>query len=169
MAIVARAAARGCFGANEIVSPRRGGIERGAPLASRFGARRAARCYEGGDEKKMSDLTKDILTSGKAFVEHWGWTQGRLAMNEDGREVEEYDDGAVCFCAEGAIRRAGYEMWKVNAGEPREIAGAVDAALEAIGDLAGDFVHDWNDHPDRTRDEVVAIFDRAIAKAGAAS
>lgn len=116
----------------------------------------------------MDNLTKDILTGAKAFVEHWGWTQGRIALNEDGREVEEYDAGAVCFCAEGAIRRAGHEIWKINMGDPKEIHGAVETALETIGDLADDLVHEWNDHPDRKISEVLDVFDRAIAKAGAA-
>ena len=87
----------------------------------------------------------DVLLDGAAaLIENDGWVQGQMY----GRPVliQDYDhEGA---CAMGALFVVALR------------SGAGDRVLDAL-DWAAEFTDlslgDWNDHPDRTRDEVVAM------------
>ena len=95
--------------------------------------------------------TLDILIEARAYVEK-GWTQGAWARNRKGTPVNEDSTRAVCWCALGAL-------WKAD--------GIGSYGLNALVKASGGEVHPttisgWNDNPDRTQAEVLALFDKAI-------
>ncbi len=85
-----------------------------------------------------------------------GWTQGTYAEDEDGAEISFADPQAVCFCLAGAVKAA--------TGTPPhdKIAAVFQALADGIGGMA---LIAWNDAELRTQDEVLALFDAAIANA----
>jgi len=75
------------------------------------------------------------------------WTQYSTAYDTRGIPVEAHSEKAVCWCLEGAIIRC-YDNFHIPI-QP------VLAALEAKG-WYGQACH-WNDRPERTQAEVVAL------------
>lgn len=94
------------------------------------------------------------LRAARALIEK-GWTQRTYARDANGNVVEETDGGAVAFCAAGAC-------WAVSSREAR------DALRRQVGLETN--TPDWpsisafNDAPDRTQQDVLALFDRTIAR-----
>ena len=81
------------------------------------------------------------------------WTQESYALDHEGEPVDAKSEFAVCFCALGAIRHAGgYE-------------DDVNPAAQALGNLVGALVCDWNDELGRTQDEVVTALRQAARQA----
>lgn len=70
------------------------------------------------------------------------WTQGEYAETDSGRGVEADSPDAVCWCAWGAIIRVYGVGW--------ETIGRVEHRV-------GDSITAWNDNPDRTHAEVLAV------------
>ena len=104
--------------------------------------------------------TSEILKAAKAKIEQ-GWTQNAEARTAPGgMDCYANCELAVCWCAMGAVfvvvNASVLARWR----HP-DINNAV-AMLEAV--VGGD-VAVWNDEPGRTQDEVVAMFDKAIAMA----
>ena len=84
-----------------------------------------------------------------------GWCQGALARAGNNREVPPESSTAVRFCLVGAIQRVwqpATPLWPLTV--------AINKALP--GSTATSF---WNDTPGRTKAQVLALVDRAIAKA----
>ena len=80
------------------------------------------------------------------------WTQEEAARDEAGRGVMAYGEGAVCWCALGAIRN---------------VVGSNDDAFDLVFDTFRDkakvkLVAVYNDT--HTHAEVLALFDAAIAE-----
>ena len=81
-----------------------------------------------------------------------GWTQG---------EYKRVVNGVECWCISGAIRQAApYD-------DPRGLEFV--ALLRALRDddfylSSSSKLIEWNDAPDRTQEDVLALIDRAIAK-----
>lgn len=94
----------------------------------------------------MADL-KAILISARQIVER-GWTKGKF------RSVV---DGVECFCSLGAICKSSPDSDSYNA--------ALDRFALANGISCRQSVPRWNDAKRRTREQVLAAFDRAIANA----
>ena len=109
---------------------------------------------------------KDLLLAG----DH-GWGQGELAFDQHENSVDPFSAEACSFCAEGAMIRSAYEL-----GEYKQGDGVSDPSLvylsahlhlmmaaQETDDLfdQDDYLTDWNDHPNRTFEEVVKAFDRA--------
>ena len=101
------------------------------------------------------------------------WTQNALAKDAAGAAIEGVlSEEATCWCASGAI-------WKAMDADPfggdvdtptRDLA--LDAKLAIIGQLIEAdgrktrwTVPSWNDALERTHEEVIAAFDRAIEAA----
>ena len=82
------------------------------------------------------------------------WMQGRYAINSAGKSVGPDDPGAVCFCAEGAIRHIAPFAFETALG-----------ALEKLvcGECSFWSLNSWNDSIYRTHAEVLSTFDLAIA------
>lgn len=91
--------------------------------------------------------TVETLRAARIRIEK-GWCQGALAKAADGRTVMPDDPSAVSWCVFGAT-------WG-----GAELSPADHAVVAAHGDS---FVADWQDEPERTREEVIALLDKAIA------
>lgn len=98
-----------------------------------------------------SDLV-ETLKEARALIAQ-GWTQGCAARDAEGNDVNSVDISAVSFCIYGACRRASVgrrkESYKLSTNALRD-AGMINLST-------------WNDAPDRTQADVLALFDRAIA------
>jgi hypothetical protein len=110
----------------------------------------------------------EILKSARALIgDPSSWAQEDFARNRNGDPVESSDDTAVCFCAYGALNRVtkthdGMTI-TLTGNRPRDIAIAT-LVREARGEYPGDLA-DFNDSASHS--EVLALFDRAIARASA--
>lgn len=99
----------------------------------------------------------EVLTEARALLaDPKAWTQGQFARGRWGGGVDVLAPGAQCFCAVGATMRVDAR---------RSYRSDVSEALEAVtppgfGDMAR-----YNDDPITTHADILAIFDRAIAKA----
>lgn len=101
----------------------------------------------------MDDETRKLLSAAKGVVSQ-GWCQGTLNT----------DSGDVCLM--GAVFEASDESPR-----SRGIAVAFDVLCEAahlsLTSLPSNYKHplaDWNDAPERTQEEVVALFDKALTE-----
>lgn len=83
------------------------------------------------------------------------WTQGALAETKIGRRIGPTENNATCWCALGAIRKAGGYESDYN-----------PAAL-SLGAYLFAPIADWNDAPERTQEEVVAMLRAAALRARA--
>ncbi len=110
-----------------------------------------------GEEKKT---VAQILKEARALIaDEKNWTQGDYARSSLGNSTGVKNEDAECFCAIGALA-------KVQGITPNDdITGASYLALEASGgeQTLGFIVARYND--DHTHAEVLALFDRAIARA----
>ena len=109
--------------------------------------------------------TRRVLQEARALIAQ-GWTQGEFARKA-GVPTGTSALGSDCWCASGALshvalRHGDYDM------------PAKDKARRVLGDVLGpDFaaygfsLPRWNDDPARTQEEVLALFDKAIALAEA--
>jgi hypothetical protein len=100
--------------------------------------------------------TTDILSTARKLIEA-GWIQDTFAEDMFGNPVYSTDAAACRWCLSGALNKADdvYDR-------PGPLAVY---AFEAIKDEIGEHdIEAWNDAPDRTQDEVLALIDRVIAK-----
>ena len=97
----------------------------------------------------------DVLDKAADLIEPEGaWTQGAEARDANGEELSYPYDDAVCFCAGGAVWKAGHE-WSV----------AISAWRLFQSTVPYEDGPEWNDEPERTQAEVVAKLREAAAKA----
>ena len=95
--------------------------------------------------------TADILRDARALIDSpEKWTKHYEARDADGNETWYGDDRAVCWCAFGALFKAGWYQ------------PSLSDAVEALETVVGRIIDEWNDAPERTNAEVLAAFDRAI-------
>jgi hypothetical protein len=102
----------------------------------------------------MSDqpakTVKEVLIAAKWMLENVGWCQKTF------RKYSTSGESPSCaFCSFGAIIN-------VNYGSP----GLIDKALAVLSksiDTASGSITIWNDDPKRTKSQVLAVFDKAIA------
>jgi hypothetical protein len=96
-----------------------------------------------------------------------GWTQGRSAETKGGRYAHYSDKGAAKFCAWGGLHAA------CPLTEGLSLVDAAEAELErslpkklVAGAVSGDYrpLARWNDMPGRTKKQVLALFDKTIAR-----
>jgi hypothetical protein len=93
--------------------------------------------------KKARDLISDPAK----------WTQGNLASDVYGDEIDPQSDDAICFCAIGAIERF------TGTTENTEADLCLSVTCEKLSGLPVFAFNDSHTHP-----EVVALFDAAIAE-----
>lgn len=99
----------------------------------------------------ISKLT--ILKGARAILDSPNrWTRRSYARDANGRPVPIMDGKACSFCLVGALGRAAGGL-----------AGA-HLAERILSDELMDYAPDWNDDPERTHEEVIAVLDAAIEK-----
>lgn len=101
----------------------------------------------------------EILRAARAKIEQ-GWCQRCVARDSQGYRIyvgnmmeASRNPAAVSWCAQGAVFAAGGD---INGPE-----------LPILGQAVGSCIGIWNDRPRRTKEEVLAAFDRAIELAEA--
>lgn len=99
----------------------------------------------------MDTSTIDLLRKARALIEQ-GWSQGCGAKDANGFPVSTSSQEATSYCAIGALEAAGdlsFGHWR---------------ALEALrAGLPEASITGWNDARDRTKEEVLDLYDRVIA------
>jgi hypothetical protein len=96
-------------------------------------------------------LIKDVLITARARCEK-GWCQKAAAVDAEGNRVDTVSDEAVAWCMLGGMVECDYDTW--------------DPARNLLMEfLDGQYISQFNDTPGRTKEEVLAIFDKAIAAA----
>lgn len=91
----------------------------------------------------MDKITKQILINARKLIEI-GWTQ---------HTSHEVIDGVHCYCVSGAICRAAWDSC---------YAIATSNARLKFEKIINENIPLWNDKPERTKEEVLAAFDKAI-------
>ena len=100
---------------------------------------------EKSDDKTEAELIRDVLIEARALIEK-GWCQFRSFT---------IDGIITSFCSSGAIRFAGERFLNSLVFERFRLANNMSSVIP-----------DWNDHPSRTKQEVLDAFDKAIAWKG---
>jgi len=103
----------------------------------------------------------EFLREARALIAS-GWCQGSLARRKWGRgyrQVSPYAANAVQWCAAGALEAL---HARLECEEPSAAATYLTAHIPAAFPYGLDL---WNDLSGRTQDEVLALYDRAIAHA----
>lgn len=90
------------------------------------------------------------------------WTKGEYARGKSGGRVKALGRAPVCFCALGALGRAGCH-------DPADIGFSEGATWLAYQTLIratpNRMVFEYNDDPATTHADIMALFDRAIEAA----
>ena len=118
-----------------------------------------------------------LLTRGRELIEA-GWTQGVFARDAKGEPLDSYDPEAspTCYCTIGAVHRAAFEFQledihagALGEGRYRALKAIQRAVVTNHRDLYPGrmilekvWVGAWNDAEDRTKEEVLAVYDKAI-------
>lgn len=99
----------------------------------------------------------EVLDGAADLLEKPGaWTTDVCARDAEGNPTEWFQDDAICFCALGAIFRAGGGSSSVSAD---------DFFCTFLGGNGWSKVSTWNDDANRTQAEVVAKLREAAALA----
>lgn len=96
----------------------------------------------------MSDnvTIRAALFFARARIER-GWTQYTLARNSNSKEVHSDDPSAVAWCVIGSTKCSDVD--------------AREALRETLG--SSNLVA-WNDHPSRTKEDVLELFDKTMKR-----
>lgn len=114
------------------------------------------------DDRDFSRKVKDALVQAKGLLETGGWIQ------------RNFSDGNGAHCALGAINQVTIgepSYFSVDPSDPRSMVVNGAKRFLASGTYTGCevpgcacSVGNWNDHPSRTKEDVLAAFDRAVLK-----
>ena len=107
---------------------------------------------------------KEVLIAARWILQHYGWVQGTFYLTTYGLRVPsikalEPGDTLKACCLTGALRLVEVED---------RIHGLFDRTYDLVRQSAQEArwgVSNWNDTPGRTKEEVIALLDKAIAKA----
>lgn len=105
--------------------------------------------------------SKQILIRVREII-NAGWCRNKWSADEHGNFVSVEDRRACQFCIRGALVKT--EMESYPKSTPESIA-VFDQAKKAIGKMipGGIGITPWQDNPKRTKEEVLAVIDMAIA------
>lgn len=105
---------------------------------------------------------RDLLIRARARIER-GWTQGAMARdgNADFIIVPTTAPEATCWCIAGALL-ADATLGTANCGAA--YTALLDAHKSLNGDKQNSTLSIWNDAPERTQADVLALFDKAIER-----
>ena len=99
----------------------------------------------------------DVLNLARTYVAR-GWTQLVPARDGTGQHCLSWSGAAVQWCASGALNLAARQ---ISPKQPDPYFDALYALHEIVGTRT---LARWNDMPGRTREEVLEVFDQAIAR-----
>lgn len=105
--------------------------------------------------------TSEFLTKARQLIRR-GWTQGPPAKDEQGCPADPSAPEACQWCSIGSL-------WKVSSISPlgvRDPMGFLETAIR-MGGFKQQYLIDFNEHPGRTKAQVLSVFDRAIKLAKA--
>jgi hypothetical protein len=95
-----------------------------------------------------------------------GWSKGAQARDVRGHVVNAWSDKAASWSLVGALLASWHRHdnrldadFVAHSAEAQGLADATDVLSRATGTLAIDF---WNDAPERNRDDVLTVVDRAL-------
>lgn len=126
--------------------------------------------------KKDREMVPKVLRVARDVLARKGWAQGYLALGSHGGIISPLDPKACRFCAVGALE---YSLEKFfDSGWCRISATALERREEVFGDarrllfemvpkadeVYGCLEH-YNDHCRTTKEDILALFDRAIERA----
>jgi hypothetical protein len=103
---------------------------------------------------KRLTTPRQVLTAARNLIAKKGWCQGALARTIAGGTVPTDSPGAASWCMVGAIEHCSNDALplSIETNARRLIMSALDICS----------IPAWNDHPGRTKAEVLAAFDKAI-------
>lgn len=108
-----------------------------------------------------------LLRGARKYLEN-GWTRGAFARDAAGAPVRSWSEYATCVCLIGALNRAYQERdWGDSIGLLDSVFRRLHTANLGPSDelpLAATLLAGWNDGEGRTKEEVIALVDRAIAE-----
>jgi hypothetical protein len=109
------------------------------------------------------ELELKILIEAKRRLLENGWTKRAFARNSQGVTVGWEDPSAACFCVSGAVRRAVLDIGGPPSMRPEQFNYCISILDQKTRAKAGINIIDFNDSDKTTLDEVVEVFDQAIA------
>lgn len=93
----------------------------------------------------------ETLSKARTILETEGWIQGSYHANEG-------------YCLVGAVTEAN-KAFRATSTYPHLIQSAIDTGYEFGPFIFDDTpLFDWNDEPNRTKEEVLALIDATIAR-----
>ena len=105
----------------------------------------------------MTDTTRKILIRAREILsDESNWTQDVLAMDSHGCKVEFDSPNATCWCLVGAMKKSSKELYGP--------CPAIYDAIKFIENEIGEYATDWNDHADRTHQDVINLLSDVIEK-----
>lgn len=100
-----------------------------------------------------------IVEGARPLIEA-GWTQGAYARDAEGDIAYFSGREATCFCIVGALLRA--QNAPLGKGDVSEVVNQIH--LRGFSRwTAPSAIHIWNDVPQRTKEDVLAVLDRTAA------
>lgn len=120
----------------------------------------------------IEEQLKTLIAARKLIENPNQWIKGAIARTARGYETEAESGTATCFCAIGAVRRARHDLTGTPFGSYPTVKRLRDAVqlpnphTENAGEpdvLNTMPVADYNDRPQTTHADVLALYDRAIA------
>lgn len=89
------------------------------------------------------------------------WTQRAFARDAEGNFAHVYSDRAACYCLLAALRRANPDPEKEGFLAARvRLQGLIDGRYHQFANVV-----EYNDAPERTHADVLALLDKAIEEA----
>ena len=110
----------------------------------------------------VNGMVLRLLIAARGYVEK-GWCRGAMARNARRVAVVPDSPSAVMWCASGAVRRAGLDLGS----SVEKVNGCHNLLMEGLSDREKAWnwsISEWNDRNSRKKEEVLALFDRAILK-----
>lgn len=104
----------------------------------------------------MSEVVKRLKRARELLEQ--GWCKGHLARDKAGKVADLYGTGVDSVCLRGACMRAEWEAQAPWLYLEERVAGGVKA--RGYTDVAR-----YNDAPERTKEEVIALMDETIKTA----
>ena len=94
-----------------------------------------------------------------------GWCQCAYAVNQKGWRVDSVSDKAIRWCMVGSAYRA-YFKGEINYSQIHDLLSTLRTLIAGTEDPQGigsGIISHWNDDPDRTEEEVIALMEQAEA------